>query len=72
MKPKYPKSTKEAKKGGAVLLQFIIDENGFPKDIVALTSLGFGLEVAMKADKPIRMEVQTPYNFTPPGNVDSP
>ena len=85
MKPKYPKSTKEAKKGGAVLLQFIIDENSIPEEIVALTNLGFGLEEAAiealkkstfqpatQEGKPISKEVQTPYNFTPPGDVDLP
>ena len=84
-KPKYPKSAKETKKGGEVLLQFTIDENGSPKDIVALTNLGFGLEAAAiealkkctfdpatKDGKPISVQVQAPYNFTPPENLDSP
>ncbi len=83
-KPKYPKSAKEKKKGGEVLLQFTIDENGTPKDIVALTNLGFGLEAAViealkkstfhpatKDGKPISKQVQITYNFTPPENVDS-
>ena len=85
VEPKYPKSAKEAKKGGEVILEFTIDENGLPKDIVALTNLGFGLEEAsiealkkttfdpaMKAGKPISQQVQVPYKFTPPGNVDLP
>ena len=44
--PKYPDTAKEAKKEGTVILQLTIDENGIPKNIVALTSLGFGLEEA--------------------------
>lgn len=86
VKPKYPKSAKEAKKGGDVILQFTIDENGLPKDIVALTNLGFGLEAAAiealkkssfdpatKGGKPISRQVQAPYNFTPPAeNIDTP
>ena len=74
--PQYPKSAKEAKKEGTVVLQVIIDENGIPKDIVALTSLGFGLEAAaiealkkstfhpaMKNGKPISKGVEIPYAF---------
>ena len=85
VEPEYPKSAKETKKGGEVLLQFTIDENGSPKDIVALTNLGFGLEVAAiealkkstfdpatKDGKPISIQVQAPYKFTPPGNVGLP
>ena len=85
VEPEYPKSAKEAKKGGEVVLQFTIDENGTPKEIVALTNLGFGLEAAAiealkkctfdpatKDGKTISMQVQTPYNFTlPAGNVDA-
>ena len=68
--PQYPKSAKEAKKDGTVVLQLTIDENGIPKNIVALTNLGFGLEAAaiealknstfhpaMKNGKPISKEV---------------
>lgn len=75
-KPQYPKSAKEAKKEGTVVLQVIIDENGTPKDIVALTNLGFGLEAAaiealknstfhpaMKAGKPISHQVEIPFAF---------
>ncbi len=74
--PQYPKSAKEAKKEGTVVLQVIIDENGTPKDIVALTNLGFGLEAAaiealknstfhpaMKAGKPISHQVEIPFAF---------
>ena len=85
VKPKYPKSAQEAKKGGTVVLQLTINENGIPEEIVALTNLGFGLEEAAiealkkstfqpatQEGKPISKEVQTPYNFTPPGDVDLP
>ena len=74
--PKYPKSAKEAKKGGTVVLQLTIDESGTPTDIVAVTNIGFGLEEAaiealkkvtfhpaMKGGKPISTEVQIPYTF---------
>ena len=77
VKPKYPKSAKEEKKGGEVTLQATIDENGIPQDIVALTNLGFGLEEAaiealkkstfhpaMKGDKPTSIQVTIPYSFT--------
>ena len=74
------------KKGGEVILQSTIDENGTRKEIVALTNLGFGLEAAAiealkkctfdpatKDGKPISIQVQTPYKFTlPAGNVDAP
>lgn len=77
VKPKYPESAKKAGKEGTVLLQATIDENGIPKDIVALTNLGFGFEAAAiealkkatfrpatKAGKPITLkEVQIPYDF---------
>ena len=74
--PKYPKSAKEAKKGGTVVLQFTIDKNGSPKDIVAITNLGFGLEAAAiealkkstfhpatKNGKSISNQVKIPYEF---------
>ncbi len=77
VKPKYPDSAKKAEKEGTVILQATIDENGIPKDIVALTNLGFGFEQAAiealkkttfrpatKAGKPISLEqVQIPYEF---------
>ena len=77
VKPKYPENAKKAGKEGTVLLQATIDENGIPKDIVALTNLGFGFEAAAiealkkatfrpatKAGKPITLEkVQIPYEF---------
>ena len=77
VKPKYPENAKKAGKEGTVLLQATIDENGIPKDIIALTNLGFGFEAAAiealkkatfrpatKAGKPIALEeVQIPYEF---------
>ena len=77
VEPKYPENAKKANKTGEVVLQATIDENGIPKDIVALTNLGFGLEdaaiaafkkssfrPAMKGDKPISKQVQIAYKFT--------
>ena len=76
MNPEYPQSAKEAKKGGTVVLQLTIDKNGSPKDIVALTNFGFGLEAAAiealkkstfhpatKDGKPISNQVEIPYEF---------
>ena len=76
MNPEYPPSAKEAKKEGTVVLQLTIDENGTPKDIVALTNFGFGLEAAAiealkkstfhpatKDGKPISNQVKIPYEF---------
>ncbi len=77
VEPKYPDTAKKAGKEGTVILQMTIDENGIPKNIVALTSLGFGLEEAAiealeqmtfhpatKAGKPISLDnVQITYEF---------
>ena len=77
VEPKYPDAAKKARKEGTVILQMAIDENGLPKDIIALTSLEFGLEAAAiealkkmtfnpatKAGKPISLDnVQIPYEF---------
>ena len=77
VEPKYPDSAKKAEKEGTVILAATIDENGIPKDIVAVTSIGFGLEEAAiealkkttfrpatKGGKPISLEnVQIPYEF---------
>ena len=46
MEPNYPKEAQQAEKEGKVILQTAIDVNGIPRDIVPLTSLGFGLEEA--------------------------
>ena len=76
VEPKYPENAKKAGKEGNVILQATIDENGIPKDIEALTKLGFGLEEAaieafkkssfrpaMKGDEPISKQVQITYKF---------
>ena len=46
IKPTYPKTAKRAEKEGTVKLQATIGTDGIPKNIVALTKLGFGLEDA--------------------------
>lgn len=77
VKPKYPDSAKKAEKEGTVILEATIDEKGIPKDIVAVTNLGFGLEDAAiealkkttfrpgtKGGKAVSFEnVQIPYEF---------
>ncbi|MDE0018408.1 MAG: TonB family protein [Candidatus Poribacteria bacterium] len=76
VEPKYPENAKKAGKVGDVILQATIDEKGIPKDIVALTNLGFGLEEAaiaafkkssfrpaMKGNTPISKQVQITYEF---------
>jgi TonB family protein len=76
VEPKYPENAKKANKTGEVILQATIDEKGIPKDIVALTNLGFGLEdaaiaafkkssfrPAMNGDTPISKQVQIAYEF---------
>ena len=47
VEPKYPDAAKKAEREGTVILQLTIDKNGFPKDIIALTNLGFGFEAAV-------------------------
>lgn len=77
VEPKYPETAKKANKIGEVVLQATIDEKGIPKNIVALTNLGFGLEEAaiaafkkssfrpaMKGDTPISKQVEIAYKFT--------
>ena len=73
---KYPDAAKKAEKEGTVILKATIDENGVPQDVVALTSLGFGLEAAAiemlkkstfrpatKGGEPISLEVEIPIDF---------
>ncbi len=73
---KYPDIAKKAEKEGKVILKATIDENGIPRDIAALTNLGYGLEEAAitmlrkstfrpatKAGKPISLEVEIPVDF---------
>jgi TonB family protein len=42
--PEYSEEARAAKWQGAVLLQLVIDENGIPKDIRIVRSLGMGLD----------------------------
>ncbi len=75
--PKYPEVAAKAGKEGQVILQATIDENGIPRDIVAITDIGFGLEAAAiaalkkttfhpatKGGNPISLQVEIPYFFT--------
>ena len=77
IKPDYPESAKKAGKEGQVLLQATIDAKGIPRDIVAITDIGFGFEEAAiaalkkttfrpatKGGNPISLEVEIPYLFT--------
>lgn len=74
--PDYPKLAQRLSMEGTVILQAIIDVNGIPKDIIALTNLGFGLEEAAiealkkttfhpatKSGKPVSIRVEIPYHF---------
>ena len=79
VKPKYPESVKKRQKKDEILeviLVATIDEKGMPKDIVAETNLGSGLEEAAIAalrkstfhpatenGKVISMRVKIPYEF---------
>ena len=73
---KYPDSAKKAEKEGKVILKVTIDEDGIPRNIVALTNLGYGLEEAAiemlrkstfrpatKGGEPISLEVEIPVDF---------
>ncbi len=75
--PKYPEAASKAGKEGQVLLQATIDEKGIPRDIVAVTDIGFGFEAAAiaalrkttfrpatKGGNPISLQVEIPYSFT--------
>ena len=77
VEPKYPEAATKAGKEGQVILQATIDENGIPKDIVAITDIGFGFEAAAiaalkkttfrpatKGGDPISLQVEIPYTFT--------
>ena len=75
--PKYPEAASKAGKEGQILLQATIDEKGIPRDIVAVTDIGFGFEAAAiaalrkttfrpatKGGNPISLQVEIPYSFT--------
>ena len=76
IEPDYPESAKKAGKEGQVLLQATIDEKGIPRDITAVTNIGFGFEAAAiaalkkttfrpatKGGNPISLQVEIPYLF---------
>ena len=76
VKPKYPKEAIESAIEGRVVLQVTIDINGLPKDIVALTKIGFGFEEAaiealkkttfhpaIKNGRAVEVRVNAPYEF---------
>lgn len=58
VEPIYPNNAKRAGKEGTVKLQATIGTDGIPKNIVALTNLGFGLENAA-------IEALKKYRFIP-------
>jgi TonB family protein len=75
--PKYPEAASKAGKEGQILLQATIDEKGIPRDIIAITDIGFGFEAAAiaalrkttfrpatKGGNPISLQVEIPYSFT--------
>ena len=77
VEPKYPEVASRVGKEGEVILWTTIDENGIPRDIVAITNIGFGLEEAAiaalketsfrpatKDGNPISLQVEIPYAFT--------
>ena len=77
VEPEYPESAKKAGKEGQVILQATIDENGIPRNIEAITNIGFGFEdaaiaalkkttfrPATKGGNAISLQVEIPYSFT--------
>ena len=77
VEPKYPEAATKAGKEGQVILQATIDEKGIPRNIVAITDIGFGFEEAAmaalrkttfrpatKGGNPISLQVEIPYSFT--------
>lgn len=76
VKPTYPKNARRAQKEGKVVLQATIGLDGIPKNIVALTEVGFGFEEAAiealkktryfpakKNGKEVEMIVKIPFEF---------
>ena len=74
--PKYPKAALKSGIEGKVVIQATIDINGIPKNIVAITKIGFGLEEssiealkqctfypAKKNGKPVEAKVNIPFEF---------
>lgn len=76
VKPTYPKNARRAQKEGKVVLIATIGLDGIPKNIVAVTTLGFGFEEAAiaalkrtryfpakKNGKEIEFTVKIPFEF---------
>jgi TonB family protein len=76
IKPTYPKNAKRAQKEGKVILKATVGTDGIPKNIVAVTNLGFGFEKAAidalkkfrfipakKKGKTIESTIQIPFEF---------
>ena len=77
VEPEYPEVASKEGREGQVILQAIIDGNGVPQNIVAITDIGFGFEEASiaalekttfhpatKGGNPISLQVEIPYSFT--------
>jgi periplasmic protein TonB len=74
--PEYSEEARKAKWSGAVLLQLVVDENGVPKDIKVVRSLGMGLDQkaieavqkwrfkpGLKDGKPVPVSANIEVNF---------
>ncbi len=74
--PEYSEEARKAKWQGAVLLQLVVDENGVPKDIKVVRSLGLGLDQkaieavqkwrfkpGLKDGKPVPVSANIEVNF---------
>lgn len=76
VEPQYSDDARNARVQGTILFQIVIDELGFPTDIVVLSPLGFGLdekaleavsqwrfEPASRNGKPVKCFAQVEVNF---------
>ena len=77
VQPVYQETARLAKKGGEVIIQLTVDENGMPIDIKPLTNLGYGLEEcvieavkkttfypAKYGNKPVAKRIEVKYRFS--------